>query len=693
MLEADFLSVHQLFGGPVQFKIPVYQRHYVWNKEEQWKPLWQDIKDKIAVNAKIEIASDLHRHFTGAIVIRHLPRRIGAVPQYEIIDGQQRLTTFQIILCAIADVCHEAKLEDNQEQAEEYIQNRGLLKDRHNPNRLRTPDEAYKVIPTRADRDSFKALIDANVNRSQGTIRAAYDFFKREVRAYMRMGDPRDQMTLLVETLIHSFGVAQILITSRADSEKIFESINARGRTINEFDHLRNNIFLKARVSAEDNTTAEDQVLILYNNHWQHFEDRYWTKRLGPDAEEMLLSERFIQHFLMAKLGKSSIVHRDLFRVYEREYRAGLPRTEGVDYEFRELEKYSKIYRIILDCEYDPETCGEFYSKQRMKLLAQRMEFYKSLNITNLFPFVLYIINELKISYNELDKIFDILESYTIRRLLASSQGVRNYNNIFAAAIRHFGKTELGSTPLLDYLSGLQQGDRCPNNEAVHSALAHCGGTRISALLTRYILYRIELVKAASYDTVKGPLRFGDHLTLEHVMPIKWQQHWPLPSPQNSRLAEGRDSAKQSIGNLTLLTKVVNGDLGNLSFDDKREPLLKHSDIKITQEIVFEGVNTLQERKRWDVMEIRAREKELSRCVREEIWPFMPVHSGELKNWHPNFRTGFIIEAGGQEIPVEASEFKPSDIVSLRGGTKVKFEKVPTKDGFKAINVVRAENE
>ena len=690
MLEADFVSIHSLFSGPVQFVIPVYQRHYVWNEDDQWKPLWRDIQDKIAVNAKVEMDHDRHSHFTGAIVIRHLPRKIGAVPQYEIIDGQQRLTTFQVILCAIADVCYAAKLEDNQEQAEEYIQNRGLLHDRHDPNRLRNPDEAYKVIPTKADLDSFKALVGGSVEKCRGTIRGAYNFFKREIVDYIRLGDPRNRMILLIDSILHNFGVAQILITTRADSEKIFESINARGRTINEFDHLRNNIFLKARVSAEDNTSAEDSVQDLYSNHWQHFEDRYWTKRLGPDEEEMLLSERFVQHFLMAKLGKSSIAHRDLFSVYEREYRASLSERQDVAFEFRELEKYSKVYRVILDCKYDSETCREFHSVRRMKLLAQRMEFYKDLRITGLFPFILYIINELDIPHKELDRIFDILESYTIRRLLGSSQGLRNYSMTFAGVIRHFGKTELIPTTLLDYLSSLKNGDECPNNEAIQSALSQCGGTRISRLLTRYILYRIELAKATSYETVKGPLRFGEHLTLEHVMPIKWQRYWPLPNPQNSRLAEERNRAKQSIGNLTLLTEEINGDLGNLSFDDKREPLMKHSDIKITQDIVFEGVNSLQERARWDVAQIREREKELSRYVCEEIWPFMPVHSGELKSWHPSFDHGFIIEANGQELPVDVSEFKPSDIASLRKGTRVKFEKTPTEGGFKAVNVVRA---
>ena len=691
MLKTDFISIHQLFSGPVQFVIPVYQRHYVWNQEEQWEPLWRDIIEIIKVNAKVEEPHNHSSHFTGAIVTRQRHVKIGEIPQYDIIDGQQRLTTFQIILCAIADVCRSAKLKDNEDQAVEYLTNGGLLHNRHQPNQLRDPAEKYKVIPRRTDRESFQALIDGTTDRSQGPIRDAYDFFKGRIEEYMRTSDDhRFSITSLTYFILHNFGVAQILITTSVNSERIFESINARGRTINEFDHLRNNIFLNARVRAGNPVEAEDQVEDLYKNYWHHFEDRYWTKRLGPDAEEMLLSERFVQHFLMAKLGKSSIVHRDLFSIYEREYRAGLPKDQGIQLEFLELEKYSKVYRVILDCEYDGETCREFHPTRRMELLAQRMEFYKALNITSLYPFILYIMNELNIPYNELEAIFDILESYTIRRLLGSSQGVRNYDTVFATIIGHFGKNQLSPTALLDYLLGLQNGDKCPDDETVQSALAQCGGTRISTLLTRYILYRIELAKATSYRTLRGPLSFGKHLTLEHVMPIKWQQHWPLPNPQNLGLADERNRAKQSIGNLTLLTKELNEDLGNLNFSDKRGPLLEHSsDLKLTQEIVYESVNPVRERRSWDVAHIRDREKELVKYVCEEIWPFMPVHSGELKNWHPSFTNGVIIDAHGEEVPVEKSEFKPSDIALLKKGTKVKYEKVPIEGGFKAVNVVR----
>ena len=93
------------------------QRHYVWSKIDQWEPLWEDIVEKIEVNAKAEVDQDRIPHFFGAIVTRQLPRTVGGVPGFDVIDGQQRLTTFQIILCAISDVCLSEKLNDIADQA------------------------------------------------------------------------------------------------------------------------------------------------------------------------------------------------------------------------------------------------------------------------------------------------------------------------------------------------------------------------------------------------------------------------------------------------------------------------------------------------------------------------------------------------------------------------------------------------
>ena len=693
MLDAGIVPVHDLFGTRIQFKIPVYQRHYVWTQEDQWEPLWQDILEKIEMNAKVEVDQDRTPHFIGTIVTRQLPRRVGAVPRYDIIDGQQRLTTFQIILSAISDVCSEAQLTDITEQADVFIVNSGLLRMRHDTQEFRDDDEKYKIIPTKVDKSSFDALIDCNFGEIQGTIKESYDFFKRVIKTYMdeyvseiqNLQDPRGRMNYLLDTILKDFKVVQILINAHANSERIFESINARGRAINEFDHLRNNIFLKARVRNMD-------VQLCYDDYWQHFEDGYWTKKLGADDEEILVSERFLQHFLMAKLGKQNITHRDLFFTYDREYRATLSDDQGVDYELRELQKYSQVYKVICDCQFDSNN-SSLHSNILLKSIADRMMFYNNLKISSLHPFLLFIVNELEIKDNELNKVFDLLESYSIRSLLCKKRRNLNFNKFFSEDLISRFTTDSVSSELMSYLSTLDSDEKCPNDDEVKQALSRCGIDTFDRTITRYILYRIELYKEEVDSTLKDRLEFSKELTREHIMPIKWRENWSLPKSQDPKIvAKERDLAIQSIGNLTLLSSELNEELGNKSFSEKRGPLLEHStDLKLTQDIVYISMNPIQERETWDVIDIRNREDNLWKCICSDLWPDVFQYSGELKNWHPTYTQGYIIDEEGKEIPVFSSEIQSTDIATLKKGTKVKFKKVPSEDGFKAVNVVKDE--
>ena len=495
-------------------------------------------------------------------------------------------------------------------------------------------------------------------------------------------------MNYLLDTILKDFKVVQILINAHANSERIFESINARGRTINEFDHLRNNLFLKARVSSLD-------VQLCYDNYWQQFEDGYWTERLGRDEEEILVCERFLQHFLMAKLKRQNIVHRDLFYTYDRDYRTTLSEDQGVEYELRELQKYSQVYRVMCDCQFDSNN-SDFHSNillNLMNLIADRMKFYDNLNISGLHPFLLFVVNKLEIKANELKKVFDLLESYSIRSLLCNKRRNLNFSKFFVEDVISMFTTDSVSNELMSYLSTLKSDEKCPNDDEVRQALSRCGKDNFDRTITRYILYRIELYKEGADSTLKNELEFSNQLTREHIMPKKWRENWPFPKSQDSKkVATERDLAIQSIGNLTLLSRELNEELGNKSFSEKRGPLLEHStDLKLTQDIVYISRNPIQERETWSVKDIRNREDNLWKCICTNLWPDVFQYSGELKNWHPTYTQGYIIDEDEKEIPVFSSEFQSTDIATLKKGTKVKFKKVPTEDGFKAVDVVKDE--
>ena len=703
-MQAEFVSVHSLFSGIVQYEIPIYQRNYVWNKDDQWNPLWTDIIDTIRDNEKAEDAAELTKHFTGSIVMRNRRRIVGGVPGYDVIDGQQRLTTFQIILCAIADISNVLDdLSDIATQADAYLENVGLLEQRFSLDReapqetnekdqhlYQRPNDKYKVLPTKVDRIPFTSLIDRESDRSSGQIREAYKYFARQITAYMINGDPsfnnsrysspRLRMLALIDSILHSFGVVRVLITSDVGSEKIFESINARGRTLNEFDHLRNNLFLKARVTGCD-------LQEYYEKYWQDFDDSVWTNILKIDNERIMLSEQFIQHFLMAKLGEGPIAFRYLFDVYEKEYRGSLSESQRIDYEFRELKRYSEVYQVMINRK---NYSGDSEFGHRMKIIGRRMKFYTILNITGLYPFILLLTNELKISNEELDSVFDILESYTMRHMLCLPRSDKNYDQSFDRLSKKF-VTRKDSFSLVNLISQLSDASRWLSDDLVKSVLnGQWTNMGVENKIIRYILYRINLKLTEENKLMEqGNSNILAEFTLEHIMPQAWcGVNWPLPSGKQD-LAKKRDEMLQSIGNLTIITADHNERMGNHSYSDKRKSLGRNSNLSLNKEIAYRYEN-------WDVAQIGERTQELVKhfC---EIWPsiadfkgkFGVPYEGAIKTWLGSY--GFIEANDFQtRIPVSVSDFRDrQNKGSVVLGQKVKFEINQSNDDLKAINVVR----
>ena len=95
-------SIIELFDGKKRYLIPLYQRQYAWNVEPQLILLWEDICR--AYERLIEDRASMTPHFMGAMVIAQIKTFGKEVQAFEVIDGQQRLTTFQLLLAALRDV-------------------------------------------------------------------------------------------------------------------------------------------------------------------------------------------------------------------------------------------------------------------------------------------------------------------------------------------------------------------------------------------------------------------------------------------------------------------------------------------------------------------------------------------------------------------------------------------------------------
>ena len=417
------------------------------------------------------------------------------------------------------------------------------------------------------------------------------------------------------------------------EPERIFESLNARAKPLLQFDLLRNNLFLRARIEE-----GRDR---LYEDYWKHFESTYWEKEVTVGREKMMLSERFFQHYLMARLGEVSV--SPLFSVYQER----LAQNEGVEQELSALKQYSEIYQEMTDCSPDSE-------------IGQAMSFYNTFDITSLHPFILFAINELRVSGSDLSLVFQILESYTMRRLLCNTSGAKNYNRLFSKLIQRLKGRRFDVGQFLKLLSDEKaHSNWWPSNREVSNTMCWITDTKAN----RYILYRIELKKRVENQSLESnELDFNNPLSLEHIMPQKWENTWSLPlladgdppdlnplydckerilyknlfhneyrennpewktNPLEEGLAD--ESYKSALmvagfrredlhhfGNLTLVTGSLNSSLSNRPFSEKKSGLFQNSLLVLNREIC--------EYDTWDIPQIAHRTSDLCNYF-YSIWP------------------------------------------------------------------------
>lgn len=123
----------------------------MWNESEQWEPLWDDIQRQAEACMASKTGSPRRSHFLGAVVL-NVQKIVGsAVARSEIIDGQQRLTTLQIFICALRDFA------TSNSSAHSSKINRLTL----NEDEKEGADSSFKVWPTNADRSMFRLILSA----------------------------------------------------------------------------------------------------------------------------------------------------------------------------------------------------------------------------------------------------------------------------------------------------------------------------------------------------------------------------------------------------------------------------------------------------------------------------------------------------------------------------------------------------
>lgn len=590
-----------LLNKQIRYVVPVFQRHYVWTEEYQWKPLWEDIQNKIDARVK---NNKIHPHYTGSIVLNQEIVTTDVLSTYCVIDGQQRLTTFQLFFIAFREVCR--KLENNEvliETINKYIYNEPVYGDNN------YDAQKYKLIPTKFDIETFKDIADLtydeffkkrlqpildeygmgprtyrNEAKRRNVIMGAYIYYYDELLRYFEQNLHNLEQPKLIKTILLSvtndFQFVEIGLSPNDDPQMIFETLNGRGASLTETDLIRNYIFMRADSNSEN-------LNDIYEKYWDEYDDPVseykWHDKMtrGRFSESRL--QFFLIDYLIVKI-QEEIRYDQIFYRY-KSFIVNVAPFQTAKEELKELYKYSRIFKKITNPSND--SVLEKFSRRLL-----------TMDTTTIFPLLLLVEGDDDIIQSDKEKIYSTLDSFITRRFLYGSTA-KNYNNVFLDLLKFITKNK-NADSLVTYLqTKTADSNNWPNDNALKEKIVkrpiYKEEKRKSKVIINILLeieYSLRTSKQESIDI--SPV----NLTVEHVLPQSWYEKWPIGSKviteEDFNLSgqkvwgeddekgvfhqiEGRKTALNTLGNLTILTSSLNPSISNASYTIKRPEIIKQS--------------------------------------------------------------------------------------------------------------------
>jgi hypothetical protein len=602
-MEAGKLNIKQLFQKDVRYIIPTFQRPYVWEQEKQWEPLWEDVRNLAERYAEALVESDNQEavaeektgtHFLGAIVLQQISTPAIEIERRDVIDGQQRMLTLQILLDAVQNVVEKEEFNKDAKQLSKLVLN---------DEDFAEGDDIFKIWPSSGDRDAFRAAM-TNEHTIEGfedsKVVQAHEFFSLQVKEWLRTSDVEERtrkVRSLNTALIGLIEVVVIDLKSNDDAYMIFETLNARGTPLLASDLIKNYILQTASSKGMDTDK-------IYEEHWKDFENNWWREDIRQGRLVRPRIDIFLNYWLVARK-QEEVQSHEIF-------------TSFRDY-VEELG--SDVLSIVKDIQHVGETYRQldrFDPHSPEGTFIYRWEIMQAGVATPLL-LQLFSANKDQLSQERKELCIKALESYLVRRMICRMT-TKDYNRLVIELIPKVAKNiQQADEILIKHLQGQTSESRLwPNDEQVEKAVQDLPLYR---LLTRgrlrFVLESLEEItrtgKAEEAYTPRGSL------TIEHILPQSWQKHWPITDEDNpeeylERVNE-RERIKHTIGNLTLITNKLNPALSNGPWSKKKQGLQEHSTLFLNKILLSKWGNSSFTEK-----EIKERSQELAQQICS-IWP------------------------------------------------------------------------
>ncbi len=579
-MKADSYKISKVFssGGGIHYIMPHFQRQYSWGKPE-WEVL---LKDAIAIYEEYDPERE-PEHFIGSLVVINDGTRNGTIPAFNLVDGQQRLTTLSLLFLVLRDLVKttEPKLASKI--------NKFLV----NSDEEGEGDVYFKLLPTNkyGDRQAYQGIIlDENPNQIESGIPKAYDYFYHKIESKLKEGEL--DIGTFFTVLQNSFQVVFIELNKDESPYHIFESINAKGKPLTQADLVRNYMAMMLPTFQQENA---------FTKYWEKVELLLQEKRIVSKSRMGELTA-FIRHYLAMQTRNLC----DESHIYERfrDYCKKLDDQEFV-LEIANLLKFAEYYNKLLRPENEVN--------QDIKTALIRLN---TLDISTAYPFLLVLYNEYNsqnIDREEFIESLNSLENYLVRRYICGKQ-TNHLNKMFPSIWKDIAliKDEYEEITLPEALQKVLITKQYPNNNDVRQSI---NSRQLYEKNNQKLYLVIDTINRYLSKGTGGFTVLDQNPTIEHILPQTPSEDWE--NELGDELKQVRDYL-HTLGNLTLVTSEWNSQLSNSAFLVKKQKLAEHA-LRINNAYFSQSIN------RWDEKAILERANFLS-IKFIEIWPSFGEH-------------------------------------------------------------------
>ena len=596
-MNADRINLRDLFGRARRLAVPLFQRPYVWTEEQQWGPLFEDVR---ALAERRESGKPLRPHFLGAIVLDQQRTPTSSLEERLVVDGQQRLTTLQLLLAALRDHC--SSLEDIRlHQA--FTQ----MTDNDDP-MSREEHDRFKVWPTTVDQRTFCTTMTAGSRealwaqmkvkhgkRATGALIAdAYLFFREALDGWLKdvpTACHDQRLGHLLEVLRIHVQIVVIDLANDDDAQAVFETLNARGTPLLPTDLVKNHLFHLAEVQ-------QLPLQQLYEQFWKPFDDNpaFWREPIRQGRLKRPLVDMFLQHFVTMHTTEEvkSHYHYGAIRDYTRS--AG-GNAETI---LKDLRAFADVYE-------------RFWPVHLVTPLDAFFQRLRDLDTTTFHPALLRLFHSYPEPEHEqvLLRVARTFESFLVRRTICGLT-TKQYNRLGLDLLPALTGESGDPVSVVQRFFLDREGDsvRWPSDEEFERAWLY---DPVYRRLTRPRLrMMLNALDAAMRGPKTEPIALGNGLPVEHLLPQRWQEHWHPPTDASAEARVRRESLLHSFGNLTLVTQALNSAVSNGAWIPKRNAILEHSALSLNR-----GLRRYDD---WNEERILERGREMF-AVALQLWP------------------------------------------------------------------------